>query len=120
MQRMKDEQSIDRAITTLEGVLRNTRDSGAVNALLARALLYRASLARRPALIEQAMVYATRGAALEPNDPESHVTLGKLHNASGRSTDAVRSFERALTLHPDRPEAMVGLAEAYEAMGRVS
>src|SRR5687768_8787386 len=112
LQRMRDEQSIDRAISMLEGVLRNTRDSAAVNAQLARALLFKASLARRPALIEQAVVYATRAATLDPNDPESHVTLGMLHNASGRNADAVRSFERALTYRPDRADAMVGIAEA--------
>jgi tetratricopeptide (TPR) repeat protein len=120
LQRMKDEQSIDRAIGMLESVLRNSRDSAPVNAQLARALLFKATLARRPALIEQAVVYATRASTLDPNDPEGHVTLGMLQNASGRSADAIRSFERALTQHPDRPDAMVGIAEAYEAMGRVS
>lgn len=118
LQRVKDEQSVDRAITTLESLLGNARESGAVNALLARALLYKASLARRPALIEQATVYASRGATLSADDPEAHVTLGELHNTSGRHAEALTSFERALTLRPDHVKAVTGVADAYVGLGR--
>jgi serine/threonine-protein kinase len=120
LQRVKDERSVDRAITTLESVLRNARESGAVNALLARALLYKASLARRRALLEPATVYATRGVALSGNDPESHITLGRVHNASRRYADAEASFQRALVLRPDHPDAIVGLAQVYEGQGRAA
>jgi tetratricopeptide (TPR) repeat protein len=115
---VKDEKSVDQAIASLESILRNARESGAVNALLARALLYKASLARRPALIEQATVYATRGVALSADDPESHITLGRLLNASGRYEDAVTSFNRALALRPNDAVATVGLADAYDRQGR--
>jgi serine/threonine-protein kinase len=118
LQRVRDEKSVDQAIASLESILRNARESGAVNALLARALLYKASLARRPALIEQATVYATRGVALSADDPESHITLGRLLNASGRYEDAVTAFHRALELRPDNADATVGLAEAYDKQGR--
>lgn len=118
LRRVQNEESVDRAIASLEAILRNARQSPEVNALLARALLYKASLARRPALVEQATVYATRGVALGPEDPETHITLGQLRIASGRFADAVSSFERALALRPEHPEAIVGLAEAYEGQGR--
>ena len=118
LQRVKDEQSVDQAIATLEALLRNARESAPVNAKLARALLFKASLARRPALIEQATVYATRGVALDGNDAETHVTLGMLQHASGRHAEAVRSFERALALRPNKTDALVGLGDAYNALGR--
>jgi tetratricopeptide (TPR) repeat protein len=118
LQRVKDERSVDRAISTLESVLRNARESGAVNALLARALLYKSSLARRRALLEPATVYATRGVALSGNDPESHITLGRVHNASRRYAEAEASFQHALALRPDHPDAIVGLAEVFEGEGR--
>ncbi|HEX2123364.1 MAG TPA: protein kinase [Thermoanaerobaculia bacterium] len=120
LQRVKDEDSVSRAITTLESILGNARESGAVNALLARALLYKASLARRPALIEQATVYASRGVTLSTNDPEAHVTLGELHRMSNRYTDALASFERALQLRPDHVKAITGVAEAYVGLGRAA
>jgi len=120
LQHMKDEQSVDRAIATLESLLGNARESGAVNALLARALMYKSSLARRPALMEQATVYATRGVTLGANDAEAHVTLGDLHNASARYTDALASFERALKLRPDHPKAVLGTAVALANLGRAA
>lgn len=116
----RDEKAVDRAIVSLEAILRNARESGRVNALLARALLHKASLTRRPALIEQATVYAARGVALNANDPESHVTLGRLHNASGRYADAITSFDRALALRSEDVDATVGLAEAYSGSGRAA
>jgi tetratricopeptide (TPR) repeat protein len=120
LQRVKDERSVDRAITTLEAILRNARESGAVNALLARALLYKASLAGRPALLEQATVYATRGVALSGSDPDSHITLGKLQNASRRHAEAAVSFQRALALRKDDADAVIGIAEALQGQGRAA
>jgi serine/threonine-protein kinase len=120
LEHVRDERSVDRAIAQLETVLRNARESGAVNALLARALLYKSSLARRPAFVEQAMVYATRAVTLSPNDPESHVILGELQNATGRHADAMGSFQRALAMHPNEGEALVGLAQSYDKQGRAA
>ena len=118
LQGARDEAAVDRAISNLESILRNARESGAVNSLLARALLYKSMLARRPALIEQATVYATRGVALSGNDPETHITLGRLLNASGRPADATAAFQRALALRANDPDAIVGLGDAYERQGR--
>jgi tetratricopeptide (TPR) repeat protein len=118
LQHVRDERSIDRAITTLESLLHNARDSGAVNALLARALLYKANLTRRPSLLEQAMVYATRAVKLSDSDPETHITLGRLQNATRGYAEASVSFQHALALHPDHPDAIIGLADSYYGQGR--
>ena len=120
LKRVRNEQSVERAITTLESLLGNARESGEVNALLARALLYKASLTRRPALIEQATVYAARGVTLSADNPEVHVTLGVLHNASGSYDDARQAFERALALRPNDSNALTGKAEALEGLGRAA
>ena len=120
LQRVRDEHSVDRAISLLEATMRNARESAPVNSLLARGLLYKSTLARRPALIEQALVYAVRGVALDGNDPETHITLGLLQNASGRSTEAAASFERALALRPNEPSALAGLAQSYDRQGRAA
>jgi Flp pilus assembly protein TadD/TolB-like protein len=118
LQRVRDEHSVDRAITSLESVLRNARESGSVNALLARALLFKARLARRSALVEQAALYAARGVALSPDDPEAHITLGQVQNASGHADEAVKSFEHALRLRPQSSDALLGMADAYNSQGR--
>ena len=118
LQRVRDEHSVDRAITSLESVLRNARESGSVNALLARALLFKSRLARRNALMEQAALYAARGVSLSPQDPEAHITLGLVQNASGRPSEAVASFQRALALRPRSSDALLGMADAWNAQGR--
>jgi eukaryotic-like serine/threonine-protein kinase len=120
LQRVRDEPSADRAISALESILRNARESSSVNAVLARALLRKSMLTGRPALIEQATVYAVRGVALDAADPEAHVTLGEVQNATGRHAEAVRSFERALALRPNDSNALIGLGQAYEKQGRAA
>jgi Flp pilus assembly protein TadD len=117
---LRVERSVDRAIASLESILRNARESGPVNALLARALLSKSQLARRPALVEQALVYARRGVQRGPDDPESHTTLGKVLCASGQYADAEASFYRALKLRPDDAEATAGLADSLAGQGRAS
>jgi serine/threonine-protein kinase len=120
LKRVRDEQSVDRAIHTLESLLDNARESGEVNALLARALLYKSQLARRPALIEQATVYAARAVTLNTDDPEAYVTLGDLQNASGRHAEALQSFERALALRPNDSNALAGKADSFKGLGRAA
>jgi tetratricopeptide (TPR) repeat protein len=120
LQRVRDEKSVDRAIATLHAILPNARDSGSVNALLARALLYKSSLARRPSLIEQGMMYATRSVALGGDDPESYITLGRLQNAAKKHREAAASFHRALVLRANDPDGIAGLGEAYEGLGRAA
>jgi serine/threonine-protein kinase len=120
LQRAKDEKSVDRAIATLEKLLLNARDSAPVNAQLARALLYKSQLSRRPGLIQQATLYAERAAELDDSQSEIHVRLGQLRNAAGRYSDAEHEFRRALELRSDNADAYVGLADTYELMGRAS
>jgi len=120
LQHVRDERSVDSAVTTLNSLLRNARDSGEVNALLARGLLYKASLSRRPALLEEAMLYARRGVTLSPKDAESHITLGRVQNANRAYVEGASSFQRALALRPDHPHAVLGLAHSYEGQGRAA
>lgn len=118
LQRVRDQESVDRAITTLESILRNTRESGVVNAMLARALLYKANLTRQRVLLEQATVYATRGVTLSGDDPEAHLALGRVLNATQRYGDAVAEFHRVLALRPHSTDALTGLGDALEGLGR--
>jgi tetratricopeptide (TPR) repeat protein len=64
------------------------------------------------------MVYARRGVNLSDSDPETHITLGRLQNATRGYSEASVSFQRALALHPDHPDAIIGLADSYYGQGR--
>ncbi|HEX6177123.1 MAG TPA: tetratricopeptide repeat protein, partial [Thermoanaerobaculia bacterium] len=118
LQRSADERSVDKAVDTLERLLLNARDSAMINVQLARALIYKSQLGRRPALLEQASVYAERARDLDEAVPEVHVRLGHIRFLSGKHEEAVREYQRALELRPDDPVALLGIAEVNEAMGR--
>jgi serine/threonine-protein kinase len=120
LQRSRDEKSIDQAITTLNRLLRNARDSAAVNAQLARALVYKSQLSHRTALLEQATVYAERARDLDESLPEVHIRLGQIRNMTGRHAEAATEFQRALELRADDPDAVLGLASTNAAMGRAA
>jgi serine/threonine-protein kinase len=114
----KDLQSIDLAIHKLESILPNARDSAALNAQLARALLAKYSLTRRKNLVDDASDYAERAARFDPQSSDVQLALGRARLIAGRTADAAESFSRALAQEPNRAEAYVGLAETNEAMGR--
>jgi TolB-like protein len=96
MQRMRGEDSLDRAIQALEGILANARDSASVNGALGKALLRKYSLNKNRALVDQAAVYAERAVQLDPDDADANITLGELRRVSGHAPEAAVSFLRAL------------------------
>ncbi|HUP44154.1 MAG TPA: protein kinase [Thermoanaerobaculia bacterium] len=120
LQRSTDEKSVDRAVSALERLLGNSRDSALLNAQMARALLNKAQLTRRPGLIEQATIFAERAAEIDGSIPEVHVRLGHVRLAAGRHREAAASFERALQLEHDNPDAVLGMAATHEVMGRAA
>jgi serine/threonine protein kinase/tetratricopeptide (TPR) repeat protein len=120
LQRSRDEKSIDQAIVQLERLLLNARDSALVNAQLARALIYKSQLGRRPSLVEQANVYAERARDLDASLPDVHIRLGQIRNMSGRHQEALAEFQKALSLRSDDPDALLGIAVTNDAMGRAA
>ena len=120
LQRMNDEQSLDRAIRSLESLLADSRDSATVNATLGKALLRKYSLSRNRALVDQAAVYAERAVQIDPGDADAQVTVGELRRVSGHLPEAAVSFQRALALRNDSLDACLGLADTYDAMGRAA
>jgi len=118
LQRMRGQDSLDRAIQSLESLLVNERDSALVNGMLGKALLRKYSLTRDRALVDQAAVYAERAVQLDPREGAAYVTLGELRRISGRLPEAVDAFQRALGANSESVDARLGLADTYDAMGR--
>ncbi|MGZ7041005.1 MAG: protein kinase domain-containing protein, partial [Thermoanaerobaculia bacterium] len=116
--RIRDNASTEDAVRRLEALLVNARDSALVNAALARALVLRYSQTRNNAFVEQATVYATRAASIDPSLPDVHVTLGDLRKNAGQLGDAATEYQKAADLRPNYPDALLGLAETYDKMGR--
>ena len=120
LKRMNNVEGLDRAITSLEALLVNSRDSAAVNGALGEALLRKYSYTHGRELVDQAAVYAERAVQLDPADPQAHITVGNLRRISGHFPEAITSFQRALVLQPDSAAARLGLADTYDATGRAA
>jgi CheY-like chemotaxis protein len=51
--------------------------------------------------IDAALVHLERARALMPDDPQVYVLLGAVYQSAGRTKDAIRAYQRYLTLAPD-------------------
>jgi tetratricopeptide (TPR) repeat protein len=118
MQRYEDPASVDAAITALEQLSRERPNSPLVFAALGRAFLDKFNLSREPSLLERAQAAATRARSLDPEMPETHVTLGNIANRMGRPAEAIQEYERALARRPDSADAVTGMGMALLAAGR--
>jgi tetratricopeptide (TPR) repeat protein len=68
---------------------------------------------------EQAIAYAERALALNPNDPTVYRSMGNALNAVGRSTEAVEAIKKAMLLDPHNAVYYsTDLAGAYRHLGR--
>jgi serine/threonine-protein kinase len=118
LHRMKDQAALDEAIRRLEALLPNARDSAPLNGALGKALLQKYAYSKQSPLIDQASVYATRAAEIDPSLADVHVTLGELKKTGGDFEGAAAEYQTALRLRSEFPSAILGLAETYEKMGR--
>ena len=69
--------------------------------------------------IDAATAACKRAAELNDQLPGLYVTLGRIHDGTGKHELALQEFQRALDLDRGNAEALLGLAELYERSGRV-
>ena len=62
---------------------------------------------------DEALAAFESAAALQPSDPEPHVSAGPLLEAANRFADAEREYKQAQTLDPHSVDATIGLANLY-------
>jgi eukaryotic-like serine/threonine-protein kinase len=120
LSRAKDQKSVDVAISKLESLLTNARDSAMVNGTLARALVAKYAMGRQPNVLDDASLYAERAVQLDPNVVEAHLALGTVRATTGHLPEALESYNRALVLQPNSAEAFLGLGVVYDASGRAA
>ncbi len=68
--------------------------------------------------IDEALANCKRALELQGRLPSVYVTLGRVHDATGKADLAVQEFQHALGLDPRNAEALNGLAHTYENAGR--
>ncbi|MBI5838074.1 MAG: tetratricopeptide repeat protein [Candidatus Eisenbacteria bacterium] len=117
LQRPEHEASVDGAIALLENLLEAGEGDGEVNAALGRACLHKYEITRSPVWARRATQACGRALESHASAPEVLVTRGNLNRVTGRMTQAVRDFRRALKADPENVDALLGLARTYADTG---
>jgi serine/threonine-protein kinase len=119
LQRFDNEAQVDAAIGLLGELQVGGSDNALVEAALGRAYLFKYQITHDRIWEERAEAACRNALSMDPRSAEVHVTLGTAQRVSGRLSDSVRSFHRALRLRPDHPEALTGLARSLEGRNKL-
>lgn len=117
LNRYDKQPSIDRAISILEKLVVENPSSALVHAALGRAYLARHNLTREKTWAEKAIAASEQARRLAPSSPEANVSVGEVALRTGKPTEAVEAFRRALAAQPQNFDGLLGLARAYDLAG---
>ncbi|HMF09590.1 MAG TPA: protein kinase [Thermoanaerobaculia bacterium] len=118
LQRSDRKASVEEAAKLLEELGGEAPSSPLPPAALARADLSLYLLTKDKAWAEKAQKNAERARELDPELPETHVTLGELWTRTGRAAEAIPELQKALRVQPNQMDALLGLAAAYHFAGQ--
>jgi serine/threonine protein kinase/tetratricopeptide (TPR) repeat protein len=119
LRRYDSETSVDSAIHILEE-LAGQSTSASVQAALGRAYLAKFALTHDPKWAVPAAAACQRAIANDPQNSDTHVTLGELRRLTGRLDDATHEYKAALLQQPNNADAILGLAETNKAAGKLA
>jgi serine/threonine-protein kinase len=120
MQRYDKPGNLDQAITALSSAVNADPQFALGYAGLGEAYRLKYQLDKNPKWLEIALVNGTKATALNASLPSAYVTLGRIHDATGKNDLALSEFEKALQLDPRNADALTGEAHTYEHAGRLS
>jgi tetratricopeptide (TPR) repeat protein len=112
------EKAMDEAIAGLEWVRERSGGTASVHAALARAWLCKYRLGSDRASAVHAADACRQALELDPHAADVFVTLGDLHQATGRHEEAIAAYRQALDLRVEHADAWSGLALATLSAGR--
>jgi serine/threonine-protein kinase len=120
MQRYDKPGNLDLAIEALQNAVKTDPRFALGYAQLGEAYRLKYELDRNPKWIEEASANCQKAVQFNDRLPAVYVTLGRLHDVSGKYDLALQEFNRALELNPSDPDALAGTGRAYENAGRIA
>jgi eukaryotic-like serine/threonine-protein kinase len=118
LQRYDKPGNLDLAVASLENAI-NTDPSFALGrAELGEAYRFKYIVDQNPRWLNEAEANARKAVELDSQLPAAYVTLGWVHDASGKHDLALQEFQQALHLDPLNGLALAGLARSYSRSGR--
>jgi len=119
MQRYDKAGNLDLAVASLQKALATDPGFALGHAELGEAYRVKYQLDKNQHWLEEAQENLKKAVQLDSKMPAAYVTLGRIHDTTGKRDLALQEFQHALDLDPRSALAMRGLARAYERSGRV-
>ena len=119
LQRYDKPGNLDAAISVLESAVKTDPRFALGFAELGEAYRLKYVTEVNPKWVDEAMANCQKAAQLDDRIPAVYVTLGRLHDSTGKHDLAVQEFQHALRLNARDPDALSGIAHAYENAGRI-
>ena len=119
LQRYDKPGNLDQAVNVLESSIKTDPHFALGFAELGEAYRLKYVTEVNPKWVNEAMANCQKAAQLDDHIPAVFVTLGRLHDSTGKHDLAVQEFEHALQLNAHDPDALSGIAHAYENAGRI-
>ena len=119
MQRYDKPGNLDQAVAALNSSVKTNPRFSLGYAQLGEAYRLKYQVDQSPRWLTEAEANSRRATQLDSRIPAAYVTLGRIHDTTGKHDLALEEFQQALTIDPRNPSALSGLARAYEHSGRI-
>jgi tetratricopeptide (TPR) repeat protein len=118
LQRNDQLAKIDTAIGLFEKAIQTDSAYALPHAGLCEAYWYKYQRTGEATWVDEALASCEHAFDLNDQQSQVHVTMGRVHQGTGKYSEAVQDFEKALDLDPRNGEAFEGLGRAYTTLGR--
>jgi serine/threonine-protein kinase len=118
LQRFDVSDNVNAAIVQFEAAVKADPKFALAYNALAEAHWNKYRLDQNPQWLEKANDYGKQAIQLNDQLPAVYITLGNIHDASGKQDLALEEFQHALKLDPANADALIGISRVYEHKGR--
>lgn len=119
MQRYDKPGNLELAITALKNSVHTDPRFALGYAQLGEAYVRKYRIDQNTQWLDEAQGYGQKAVEIDNRIPGAYITLGRIHNMTGKHDLALPEFQHALDIDPRDATALTGLALAYENSGRI-
>lgn len=118
--RYETEENIDNAILMFRQAIREDSGYALAHAALGESFWRKYEAGKESRWVKESIIECQRAQTIDPDLSTVNITLGMVYAGTGKPSEAIQLFEKALHSDPSNAEAYRGLAKAYEAKGALS